>query len=112
MSLYEKKIKDKDPLTKGAATPANGSFNELDYTNIERKHAKRYLSWACVVYPGESLPENWKSILGDFMISWAMSPLHDQDINADGEKKRLIAICFCLFVLSNLTLKLKKLQGV
>lgn len=86
MSLYEKK--NKDPLTKGAATPANGSINELDDTNIERKHAKRYLSWTCVVYPCESLPENWKSILGDLMVSWAISPLHDQDVNADGEKKK------------------------
>ena len=88
MAQYEKKNKDKGPLTKGVATPSNGPFSELDDTNIERKHAKRYLSWACVVYPGESLPENWKSILGDLMIPWAMSPLHDQDTNADGEKKK------------------------
>lgn len=88
MAQYEKKNKDKDPLTKGGATPANGSFSELDDTNIERKHAKRYLSWTSVVYPGESLPENWKSILGDYMIPWAISPLHDEDVNADGENKK------------------------
>ena len=48
----------------------------------------RHRSWTCVVYPGESLPENWKAILGDLMIPWAISPLHDEDVNADGEKKK------------------------
>lgn len=88
MSLYEKKIKEKDPTIKGVAAPNNGSFSELDNTNIKRNYAKRYLSWAFVVYPGESLPENWKSILGNLMIPWAISPLHDEDVNDDGEIKK------------------------
>lgn len=88
MSRLSNKIKQKDPTIKGVAAPNNGSFSELDNTNIERNHAKRYLSWAWVVYPGESLPENWKEILGDLMIPWAISPLHDEDVNADGEIKK------------------------
>jgi hypothetical protein len=88
MALYEKKFKEKDPTIKGVAAPASGSFSETEYKNIERKQGKRFLSWTCIVYPGESLPENWKSILGDLMIPWAMSPLHDEDINALGEKKK------------------------
>lgn len=88
MSQYEKKNKEKDPPNKGVAAPVNGSFSELDDTNIKRNHAKRYLAWTCVVYPGESLPENWKSIIGDCMIPWVISPLHDEDVNADGELKK------------------------
>lgn len=88
MSRLEDKIKKKDPPTKGAATPANGPYSELDNTNIERKSAKRFLSWTCVVYPGESLPENWKDILGELMIPWAISPLHDEDMTEDGEIKK------------------------
>lgn len=50
--------------------------------------AKRALAYTCVVYPGESLPENWKEILGDEHVRWAMSPLHDKDVNADGTPKK------------------------
>lgn len=47
----------------------------------------RYLSWTCVIYP-ESVPENWQELLGEMWIPWACSPLHDRDLNADGEKKK------------------------
>ena len=58
--------------------------------NVEKAEtkSKRFLSWTCVVYPGESLPEKWKEILGELMIPWAISPVHDQDVNANGEKKK------------------------
>ena len=58
--------------------------------NVEKAEtkSKRCLAWTCVVYPGESLPEKWKEILGDLMIPWAISPVHDQDVNANGEKKK------------------------
>lgn len=49
---------------------------------------KRFLSWTCVVYPGESLPDNWQELLGELMIPWAISPLHDKDINEDGTPKK------------------------
>lgn len=49
---------------------------------------KRFLSWACVVYPNESLPDNWRELLGELMIPWALSPLHDKDVNADGTPKK------------------------
>jgi len=86
MSRLSNKIKS--ITTGGVAAPESGFVCESDYTNIERKHAKRCLSWTCIVYPGESLPENWKAILGDLMIPWAISPLHDEDVNADGEIKK------------------------
>lgn len=49
--------------------------------------SKRYLSWTCVLYP-ESAPENWQELLGEMMVPWACSPLHDRDVNADGTPKK------------------------
>ncbi|MFW7433984.1 Rep family protein [Vagococcus carniphilus] len=46
---------------------------------------KRGRNWGIVVYP-ESLPENWKDIIRQEPI--AVSPLHDKDVNPDGEKKK------------------------
>ena len=43
--------------------------------------------WACIVYP-ESAPENWRAILDDSHIPYAISPLHDRDTNADGTPKK------------------------
>lgn len=46
---------------------------------------KRY--WTMIVYP-ESAPENWRDVLDDGHYSWLESPLHDKDVNADGEFKK------------------------
>lgn len=43
--------------------------------------------WAIVVYP-ESAPENWIDILSETMLPFAVSPLHDKDVNPDGEVKK------------------------
>ncbi len=40
-----------------------------------------------MAYP-ESLPENWIEILRQSGLKCAISPLHDQDINPDGEAKK------------------------
>lgn len=47
----------------------------------------RTRTWTIVLYP-ESAPENWRDIIDDFHIEWVESPLHDKDINADGEAKK------------------------
>lgn len=47
----------------------------------------RTRTWCLVVYP-ESLPENWRDIITSWMIEWVESPLHDQDIDADGTVKK------------------------
>lgn len=47
----------------------------------------RTRNWTCVVYP-DSAPENWIDILTDLHIEFVVSPLHDQDKNADGELKK------------------------
>ena len=43
--------------------------------------------WCFIAYP-ESAPENWKDILSERGLCFAVSPLHDLDINADGSKKK------------------------
>lgn len=40
-----------------------------------------------IVYP-ESAPENWRTILDETFLRWVESPLHDKDVNADGEVKK------------------------
>ena len=44
-------------------------------------------SWAFVIYP-DSLPENWQEIITETGLPMAISPLHDKDINPDGEEKK------------------------
>lgn len=43
--------------------------------------------WALVGYP-ESLPDDWYSILDELHIQVLISPLHNKDVNADGEVKK------------------------
>lgn len=48
---------------------------------------KRGRNWTIVVYP-DSAPKNWRSLLDDLHIAWIESPLHDKDVNPDGEVKK------------------------
>ena len=53
-------------------------------------------NWAFIVYP-ESAPSNWRDILQETGCMFAISPLHDQDINPDGEVKKPhyhVIICY------------------
>ena len=49
--------------------------------------SNRTRNYACVVYP-ESAPDNWRSILDESKICAFISPLHDKDVNPDGENKK------------------------
>lgn len=49
--------------------------------------AKRTRNFGTVVYP-ESAPEGWIEWLGEQCIPCFISPLHDSDINPDGEQKK------------------------
>lgn len=49
--------------------------------------AGRTRNYATVVYP-ESAPENWQETLSEMCIPCFISPLHDKDINPDGETKK------------------------
>lgn len=53
-------------------------------------------NWAFVLYP-ESAPENWRQILTETGLQCAVSPLHDKDVNPDGEPKKAhfhIIVCY------------------
>ena len=43
--------------------------------------------WTFIVYP-ESAPSNWRDTLNKTHLRWIESPLHDKDVNADGEVKK------------------------
>lgn len=54
---------------------------------MAEKKNERTRNWTVVVYP-DSAPDNWRDILDEEHIQWVESPLHDQDYNASGEKKK------------------------
>lgn len=64
---------------------------------MKKDENKRYRNWTLIVYP-ESAPKNWKSILSnELKLIFAISPLHDKDINPDGSLKKAhwhVLICF------------------
>lgn len=47
----------------------------------------RCRNWATIVYP-ESAPYNWLDTLGELKMETFVSPLHSEDMNPDGEKKK------------------------
>lgn len=53
----------------------------------ESNSSMRYRNFACVVYP-ESAPENWLETVAESKIPVFVSPLHDKDINPNGEPKK------------------------
>lgn len=54
---------------------------------------KRSNTWTFVVYPDDSLPENYLSIILSWHIAALLSPVHDSDLNGDeSEKKKHIHI--------------------
>lgn len=48
---------------------------------------ERTRNWTFIVYP-DSAPNNWRDILDEEYIQWVESPLHDKDLNPDGELKK------------------------
>jgi hypothetical protein len=47
----------------------------------------RKRNWVFVVYP-DSAPENWQDILRSELVPGYISPLHDADVNPDGQNKK------------------------
>lgn len=54
---------------------------------MSEKKEKKSRAWNAILYP-DSLPDRWQEILDETHLQWCMSPLHDKDINADGEPKK------------------------
>lgn len=53
----------------------------------EKRKGTRHRGWVFLVYP-ESAPENWRELLEVEQVPCLVSPLHDQDENADGTPKK------------------------
>ena len=51
---------------------------------MEKKRTRNY---STVVYP-ESAPENWQMILQEQCVPALISPIHNKDINCDGDLKK------------------------
>ena len=66
-------------------------------TMIDKKDKSlKARNWTFLVYP-ESAPDNWLDLLQETGCAIAISPLHDKDLNPDGEVKKPhyhILICF------------------
>lgn len=56
-------------------------------TKDTSKKDTRARVWGAVVYP-ESAPEGWRDILDGLAVPWCESPLHDQDLDPDGNPKK------------------------
>lgn len=48
---------------------------------------ERTRNWAVIFYP-EDLPDGWDALLDETGVQWVESPLHDKDVNADGNPKK------------------------
>lgn len=60
---------------------------EKKSSKTEPKQDSRMRNFATMVYP-ESAPENWRDLLSERRIPAFISPLHDRDINPNGEPKK------------------------
>lgn len=58
------------------------------------KESRRTRNWATIIYPRQNeddettCPNNWADILQELAVKICVSPLHDKDINADGNFKK------------------------
>lgn len=90
-------MNEKEKEEKVSAKTSPSSINEV-YNNNNTKTAKpsttkgtkgrgRLRNFATVIYP-ESAPENWLETLDGLHVPAFVSPLHDRDINPDGQPKK------------------------
>lgn len=54
---------------------------------MAQKKDTRTRNWTFFVYP-DSAPANWREILNELHVPWIESPLHDKDVDANGELKK------------------------
>jgi len=47
----------------------------------------RAKNWNFILYP-QSAPANWREFIDETHIEWVESPLHDKDINPNGDAKK------------------------
>lgn len=75
----------------GLGVSAKLLYHNPNRLTIQEKRSdmadERSKSWVFIGYP-ESMPENWLELLRDMMVDAAISPLHDKDVNPNGELKK------------------------
>lgn len=54
---------------------------------MAKEKDERTRNWTFFVYP-ESAPENWRELIDELHVPWVESPLHDKDIDPNGEIKK------------------------
>lgn len=68
----------------------------------EKRSGQRSRNWTCVMYP-DDLPSDWIEKVNSECLKWVCSPLHDKDLNADGQLKK--AHYHTLFMFDNVKSK-------
>lgn len=63
------------------------------------KKDERTRNWAFIIYPNEEdeCPNNWQEIIESWNTPCLVSPLHDKDINPNGEPKKPHRHCVVMF---------------
>ena len=64
--------------------PSSNKDKQKEYDN---KRAGRTRNLTAIFYP-DDLPEDWRERLDETHVKWIESPLHDKDLNADGQPKK------------------------
>lgn len=83
-------------MPKKSQKAPQGALN-VDNPSSAAKADERGRNFTFVIYPGDSAPGNYAEILDDMHLQWAESPIHDKDLNGDGQPKKAhihIAIFF------------------
>lgn len=62
-------------------------MSEKKSNNGAKTPRKATRNWATVVYP-DSAPDDWKEKLDALRVAVLISPLHDKDVNPNGEPKK------------------------
>lgn len=70
-----------DPATTRTDMIPNGA------KSVKKRTDDRLRNYATVIYE-DSCPENWREIISNWHVETFVSPLHDQDVNPTGEKKK------------------------
>lgn len=73
-----------------------GNSNKVQKKADAKRVGRRTRNWTFIVYP-EDVPENWRELLDEARFRWIESPVHDRDINADGQPKKTHVHCMAMF---------------
>ena len=74
-------------MSKDRSNSNDEKYNGRKKLYDEKRAGQRTRNWTVIFYP-EDLPESWTSLIDDLHFKWIESPLHDKDINADGEPRK------------------------